>query len=118
MKRLLSINPEKRIKLPEIKAHPFYQMGFTQWKKREFVIDHKMLSNKTIEKLLKLGYNLSDIKTTLKNNETNPISTSYNLLFNKVKSITFKKNLQSINKDSKIQTKLSFTRERIGKVSK
>lgn len=99
IKRLLSIIPEKRIKLSEIKAHPFYQMGIKNLNKREFVFDYKLISNKTIDKLVKIGYKLNEIKNTLKNNETNHISTAYNILYNKVKSVSFSKNFRS--KESK-----------------
>jgi hypothetical protein len=100
IKRLLCINPEKRIKIDQIKQHSFYQIGLKQLKKTEFIIDNKSISNKVLEKLAKLGYKASDIKNTLKNNDNNSISTAYNLLYNKVKIVTFKNSL-SKNKESK-----------------
>ena len=101
IRRLLCIHPEKRIKINEIKEHPFYLTGLKHLKNREFILDHKALSNKTIEKLVKLGFKLSDIKYTIKNNEINNISTAYNLLYNKSKSLAFKRNIQGKEKDSK-----------------
>lgn len=74
-------------------------MGEKFLKKREFVIDQKMISNKTIDKLVKIGYKFSEIKSTLKNNETNHISTAYYLLYNKVKSVAYSRNLRA--KESK-----------------
>ena len=100
IKRLLCINPEKRIKIDQIKQHSFYQIGLKQLKKTEFIIDNKSISNKVLEKLAKLGYKASDIKNTLKNNDNNSISTAYNLLYNKVKIVTFKNSL-SKNTESK-----------------
>jgi serine/threonine protein kinase len=100
IKRLLCINPDKRIKIDQIKQHSFYQIGLKQLKKTEFIIDHRSISNKVLEKLVKLGYKASEIKSTLKNNENNSISTSYNLLYNKVKTVTFKNSL-SKNTESK-----------------
>lgn len=93
IKRLLCIIPEKRIKLNEIKDHSFYQMGLKYFKKREFIIDKNIISKKTIDKLVNIGYKLSDIKHTLKNNLTNHISTAFNLVYNRVKSVAFSKNL-------------------------
>ena len=93
IKRLLTIKPERRIKLDEIKSHPFYQMGLKILKKREVVLDTKILTNKTIDKMVKIGYNLPEIKATLKNHETNHVSTAFQLLYNKVKSIDYQKNL-------------------------
>ena len=98
IKRLLSIIPEKRIKMSEIKVHPFYKMGINYSKKQDFVIDHNRISKKTIEKLVKIGYKLSEIKQTLKKNKSNYILTAYNILYNKVKSIAYRKNL--ISKES------------------
>lgn len=99
IKRLLTINPEKRIKLDQIKQHSFYKIGLKQLKKTEMIIDHKSISNKVLEKLVKLGYRASDIKISLKNNENNSITTAYNLLFNKLKSESFKNSLSN-NKES------------------
>ena len=101
IKRLLSINPEKRIKLKEIKEHAFFQLGLKQMKKREFVFDNKVLTNKTVDKLVKLGYKLSEIKAAVRNNESNSVSTAYHLVYNKVKSLAYKKSLQGA-KDSTI----------------
>ena len=110
IKRLLSIIPEKRIKLSEIKSHPFYETGMKHLKRREFLIDKKKLSNKTIDKLVKLGYNLADIKNTIRNNDVNNISTAYKIMYSKVKSVAFSKNLQSQAAESKPYSLLSCFR--------
>lgn len=99
IKKLLCINPDKRIKIDQIKQHSFYTMGLKQLKKKEFIIDHKSISNKVLEKLGKLGYKSSEIKNSLKNNENNYISTAYNLLYNKLKTAASKNSLSNY-KDS------------------
>lgn len=91
--RLLTVDPEMRITLDEIKKHKFYQMGLKYQKDQEIISDHKTISNKTIEKMLKMGFNLQEIKHSVKNNELNPVTTTFNLIYKRLKSNHYRKTL-------------------------
>ena len=90
IKRLLTVNPKKRILLEEIKLDPFYQMGEQQISKEKKTYDKKMLNEKIMATMESIGNNREEIIKNLEKNQHNNITTTYKLLFKKYKALQIK----------------------------
>jgi serine/threonine protein kinase len=92
IKRILTVNPNKRIKIDEIKQHPFMKLGEinSQILRSESTqsIDHgskNKIAEIVLQKMAELGFDKTDIIFNLDNNKHNNITTTYDLLANKLR---------------------------------
>lgn len=90
--RILNINPEKRITLEEIKNHEFYLMGLRILHKKEITFDKQRLVNMAIEKMKTFNFNKNEVLNNLADNNHNDITTTFYLIFNRLKSEYYFKN--------------------------
>ena len=97
IKKLLTVNPKKRILLEEIKLHPFYKQGEQQIGKENLEYDKIKLNEKIVLKMESLGINKEEIIKNLEKNKHNNITTTYNLLYKKYKtSLIIKQSVSEI----------------------
>jgi len=88
IKKLLTVNPSKRIKLDEIKCHPFLKLGENVFGKD--VLDSTLNDKRLIEYVLNqmedMGFNKSEVKLNIENKKHNNITTTYDLLMNRARA--------------------------------
>jgi 5'-AMP-activated protein kinase catalytic alpha subunit len=87
IKKLLTVNPSKRIRLEEIKSHPFLKIGESVLGKDFFdtALNDKRLIDYVLNQMVDLGFDKSDVKINLENNKHNNTTTTYDLLMNKAR---------------------------------
>ena len=90
--RILTLNPKKRIKIDDIKSHPYYRMGerlldFKKTKKH----DKEKIKELTNIKLIEYGYDIEEIKKSIDQDKFNNKTTTYYLIYNKYKGEMRKK---------------------------
>ena len=90
--RILTVKPKKRIKIEEIKMHPYYKMGerlfgFKKFKKQE----KEKIKELTNIKLIEYGFDIEDIKKNIEQDRFNNMTTTYYLIYNKYKGEMRKK---------------------------
>jgi serine/threonine protein kinase len=84
--KFLNTNPKKRIKLEEIKAHPFFKMGEKQIKKEEAgMYDNETLNEIVLETMSEIGFNREEALRNLNAKKHNNITTTYTLFYHKYK---------------------------------
>ena len=106
IKRLLTVNPSKRIVLEDIKLHPFYQLGEVQINKEKKIYDKQKLHDLIIKKMEVIGFNKEFINKNLELKRHNNITTTYNLLSKKFKASIIIKKSKSEDMDKIIKTNL------------
>ena len=94
--KILKVNPKKRIKLEEIMKHPFLKNGmewynniFSEYFSKTVGVDEREIeiNNEIVEKMVnEMGYSNANnnIVNNILNNKHNNITTTYNLLLNKL----------------------------------
>lgn len=83
IKKLLTVNPEKRITFEEIKQHPFLKIGNNVINKSSFGLYLNKVDNLVVKKMVELGYNKDKVIKEVESNNHNNITTTYELLLNK-----------------------------------
>ena len=83
--KILTVNPEKRITLDEIKKHEFYLMGLKILKKHDMTYDKQKLFDITIEKMKELNFNKNEILDNLAEKKHNNITATFYIIFNRIK---------------------------------
>ncbi len=86
IRRLLTVNPKKRITLDEIKLHAFYQQGELQITKDKKVYDIQKINEKIYSKMESIGFNKEVIMKNMEMNRHNNVTTTYFLLLKKYES--------------------------------
>ncbi len=90
--RLLTINPKRRLKLEDIKIHPFYRMGEKLFDlKKTKKSDKEKIKELTNIKLIEYGYNIDEVKKEIEQEKFNYITTTYFLIYYKYKGEMRKK---------------------------
>jgi serine/threonine protein kinase len=107
IKRLLTVNPRKRILIDEIKAHPFFQQGEMQINNEKKVYDKQKLFDKIISKMESIGMNREAIIKNIENNRHNNITTTYSLLSKKYKATILIKKSKSEDIDKAIKSSIN-----------
>ena len=83
IKKLLEINPRKRIKISEIKEHPWFNLKNRMFNMHEGIDIAKTvipIDEEIIEQMKEIGFNKMQIRDTIIRNLHNNISTTYYLL--------------------------------------
>ena len=83
IRRILEVNPKKRIKINEIKEHPWFNMVNRIFNMHDGIDIKKTvipLDEEIIEKMYKIGFNKMQVRDTILRNLYNNISTTYYLL--------------------------------------
>lgn len=83
IKKLLTVNPEKRITFDEIKQHPFLKIGNSVINKNSFGLYLNKIDNFVIKKMMELGYSKDKVIKEVESSNHNNITTTYELLLNK-----------------------------------
>jgi hypothetical protein len=98
IKRLLVVDPLKRITIEEIKKHNFYLEGEKQLNNEEKMntVIRKKIEEKTLNEMISIGFTNDEIEANLNKCKHNEITTTYDLLFNK-----FYKQEKTHNQDTK-----------------
>jgi 5'-AMP-activated protein kinase catalytic alpha subunit len=103
IKRILTVNPLRRIKLEDIKSHPFMKLetpsssiilntqGSSGESSLKSIFNYPLYNPLVLEKMRQLGYNPEDVISNLENNKHNNLTTTYYLLSNK-EGLVFYKN--------------------------
>jgi serine/threonine protein kinase len=88
IKKLLTVNPSKRIKLDEIKSHPFLKLGESILGKDvvDAALNDKRLIEYVLNQMEEMGLNRSEVKLNIENNKHNNITTTYDLLMNRARA--------------------------------
>jgi serine/threonine protein kinase len=81
IKKILTVNPSKRIKLEDIKHHPFLKAG--EALKRSDSSFTNAYNEKVFEIMSEMGFDKADVKFNLDNNKHNNTTTTYDLLVKK-----------------------------------
>ena len=82
--KFLNTNPKKRIKLEEIKNHPFFKLGEKQIKKEEAGLFEKdKLDEIVFETMSEMGFSRDDVIKNLNAKKHNNITTTYTLFYHK-----------------------------------
>lgn len=87
IKKILTVNPSKRISLEEIKSHSFLKAGFKLFKKEENFqsAEKNKISEVVVEKMIDLGFDRTDIFYNIEHRKHNNVTTTYELLLSKCK---------------------------------
>lgn len=107
IKKLLTVNPKKRIRLEEVKRHSFMKLAFDNIYHSNSTIIHINqginIDMEVIEKMesMSLGYSKEDILSNLQNTNHNGITTTYELLL-KQKRENSNTNINPIANNNKI----------------
>jgi len=98
IKRLLVVDPLKRITIEEIKNHNFYLEGEKQLNNEEKMnsLIRKKIEEKSVNEMISIGFTRDEIEANLNKCKHNEITTTYDLLFNK-----FYKQEKTHNQDTK-----------------
>lgn len=112
LKKLLTISPEKRITLIEIKKHPFYlsikQNSEIKNHLNEVALLFNNLNVPIIEKMEKLGFKAVETRQSIKNGVLNRNSMIYDLLLTKQYQNTFLNNFsKKLKSNDKFEIKTS-----------
>ncbi len=109
IRRILNVNPKQRLKLEEIKSHPFYKIGEKKLKNEELVYDNN-LHKPVLEKMNEMGYDKNEVTQQLDLKRHNSKTTVYYLLLNKLKEKSVKKrsDIQILETEKLIQTSLNI----------
>jgi len=86
IKKLLEINPRKRIKISEIKEHPWFNLKNKMFSMHDGIDITKTvipIDEDIIEEMKEIGFNKMQIRDTILRNLHNNISTTYYLLLGK-----------------------------------
>lgn len=86
IRRLLTVNPKKRISIEEIKNHSFYQQGDLQIIRDKKLYNKEKINEKIINKMESIGFNKEVIMKNIEMNRHNNVTTTYFLLFKKYES--------------------------------
>ena len=86
LKKIIKVNPEQRIKIADLKKHPWFKLANINYnmhsglnpKEIVFPIDEEIINN-----MSELGFNKMEVRYNIIKNEHNNITTSYYLLLNK-----------------------------------
>ena len=117
IKKILNVNPKKRITLEEIKNHSFYKNGEkllnSDDKNSEFI--NSKIEEKTMNNMFALGFKKEEIELNLKFHKHNEITTTYDLLFQKFYKIEkkIKSQFEFNNKDLTFYQTLPTTNSNI-----
>jgi 5'-AMP-activated protein kinase catalytic alpha subunit len=102
IKRILTVNPLKRIKLEEIKSHPFLKIetpsssiilhtqGSSEGSSLKSILNYATYNALVLEKMKQLGFDPEEVISNLENNKHNNMTTTYYLLSNKEGSMLCK----------------------------
>jgi serine/threonine protein kinase len=90
IRKILNVNPKQRLKLEEIKSHPFYKIGEKILKKEELVYDNN-IPKLVLERMNEMGYDKNDIIQQLELKRHNSKTTVYHLIVKKLKEKSAKK---------------------------
>jgi serine/threonine protein kinase len=83
--RILNTNPQKRIKLEEIKKHTFFKVGEMLVNRIHTSKTNPAFKQLVIDKMVNIGFNNNEIESNLENPERhNNVTTTYDLLMNRV----------------------------------
>ena len=86
IKQLLEINPRKRIKISEIKEHPWFNLKNKMFNMHDGIDITKTvipIDEEIVEEMKEIGFNKMQIRDTILRNLHNNISTTYYLLLGK-----------------------------------
>lgn len=81
IKKILTVNPSRRIKLDDIKHHPFLKAG--EALKRNDSSFSNTFNEKVFDMMTAMGFDKNDVKFNLENNKHNNTTTTYDLLVKK-----------------------------------
>ena len=95
--KILNTNPDKRITLEEIKSHEFYLMGMRTLQRKEIKVDKQKIIGMTLDKMHTLGFNKTEVIENLADNEHNSVTTTFYLIFNRLKSEAFHRNRNKLS---------------------
>jgi 5'-AMP-activated protein kinase catalytic alpha subunit len=109
IRKILNVNPKQRLKLEEIKSHPFYKIGEKILKKEELVYDSN-LPKLVLEKMNEIGYDKNEITQQLELKRHNSKTTVYYLILKKLKEKSVKKrsDIKILECEKLIQTGLKI----------
>lgn len=83
IKKLLTVNPHKRITFEGIKKHEFFKLSNQLINKQNLGLNLKKIDNLIVEKMEELGIDRKDIIREVEAHNHNNITTTYELLLNK-----------------------------------
>lgn len=83
IKKILTINPQKRIHIEDIKHHPFLQSSMASYYFNYDTIDKSIICDAVIDKMILMNFNKAEIISALEKKKHNNISTTYHLLYKK-----------------------------------
>ena len=93
IRKLLTVNPAKRIKLEEIKENEYYKLGEKLMNNDKQKYDKAGLNNKILEKMTELGFSIKEVMYNIEKNKHNNITTTFQLLKKKYKNAFIGENL-------------------------
>ena len=93
----------------EIKKHKFYIAGKELLKKKEKEIDRYLISNLVLEHMTKMGFLRNEVVENLTENYHNNITTTFYLLYNKLKKDKSIKDIKYVINKAGSLSKISFT---------
>jgi 5'-AMP-activated protein kinase catalytic alpha subunit len=103
IKKLLTVNPQKRIKLEEIKEHEYYKFGEKLMNKEKVAYNKEGLKRKIFEKMKKLGFSKQEILLNLEKNKHNSITTTYHLLKKRYKKMFLLNKFEDKNEEISVE---------------
>lgn len=109
IKRLLTVNPKKRISIEEIKQHSFFKLSMNMINKNILGLYLKKVDNYILERMGEIGFNKNQVIKEVESNNHNNITTTYELLLNKYKGIG---DVNIIENESKDKLKLQIIKEK------
>ena len=86
LKKIIKVNPEERIKIKDIKNHPWFQLADISYNMHSGLNCDKIvfpIDNDIVKSMHELGFNKMEIRYNIIKNEHNNITTTYYLLLDK-----------------------------------
>ena len=86
LKKIIKVNPEERIKIKDIKNHPWFQLANVNYNMHDGLNCDKIIfpiDNEIVGKMHELGFKKMEVRYNIIRNEHNNITTTYYLLLDK-----------------------------------